>query len=64
MPAWLLWLSGIPAALVGAIAWTSWSNRSRGPEQAIDSVQAYERFKTAMSASTTPPRPVPQEPRD
>lgn len=51
MPAWLLWLSGIPLATLGAIGWASWSNRARGPAQPIDSVQAYDRFRAAM----TPP---------
>jgi len=61
VPAWLLWLSGIPIATVGAIAWSAWSGRARGPEKALDSVQAYERFRAAM-ANPTPGLPPRREP--
>lgn len=53
---WLVWLSPLPVATLGAIAWTAWSGRTRGPADTIDSVQAYERFRAAMSA------PVPGVP--
>jgi len=60
MPAWLAWLIPVPLATVAAIAWAAWSNRTRGPEEAIDSVQAYERFRSAMST----PVPAPRGSRD
>lgn len=49
MPAWLLWLSPLPLATLGAIAWTSWTSRSRGPAPAIDSVEGFERFRSALT---------------
>lgn len=52
MPAWLVWLSPVPLATLTAIAWTSWVGRRRGPAPALDSVQAYERFRQALT-----PRP-------
>ena len=58
MAPWLIWLLPVPLATLGAIAWTTWSSRTRGPEQALDSVQAYDRFRAAMSTpvpSTHPP---------
>lgn len=51
MPAWLLWLLPVPAAGLAAVAWTSWTNRTRGPAAAIDSVQAYERFRQALTTN-------------
>ncbi len=56
MPAWLVWLLPIPLATLAAIAWAAWSSRARGPEEAIDSVQAYERFRAAMTTPVTQPR--------
>ncbi|MCW2723288.1 MAG: hypothetical protein JWN35_209 [Frankiales bacterium] len=56
MPAWLIWLSPVPLATLGAIAWTSWSSRTRGPVEAIDSVEAYDRFRQAMTAPVPAPR--------
>jgi hypothetical protein len=52
----LVWLLPVPVATLGAIAWTSWTSRSRGPVEAVDSVQAYERFRRAMDAPIPPPR--------
>lgn len=54
----LVWLA-IPAlATLLAIAWASWSTRARGPEEALDSVAAYERFRAALSASAVAPGPA------
>jgi cytochrome c-type biogenesis protein CcmH/NrfF len=53
VPAWLLWLLPVPLATVGAICWTAWTGRRRGPEQVQDSVAAHQRFREALAA---PPR--------
>ena len=58
LPDWLLWLLPLPVATLGAVAWASWSSRTRGPEATSDSVQAHERFRRAMD------RPVPPARRD
>ncbi len=48
----LAWTLGLPvAATLVAIWWTHWSSRPRGPEEAFDTVQAYERFKHAIDGS-------------
>ncbi|HVE74254.1 MAG TPA: hypothetical protein VNA30_04070 [Mycobacteriales bacterium] len=57
MPAWLVWLLPIPLATMAAIAWAAWSSRTRGPEEAADSVLAYERFRAALSTPVPQPRP-------
>lgn len=54
MPAWLLWLLPVLLAAPVAVAWLSWSGRTRRPVEAADSVQAYERFRDALA------RPVEQ----
>jgi hypothetical protein len=56
MPSWLVWLLPVPVATLGAIAWTSWSSRVRRPVEAVDSVQAYEKFRMALK----PPVPAPR----
>ena len=55
-PEWLLWLLPVPLATLGAVLWTSWSSRARGPVEAQESVQAYERFRTALAAPVPPVR--------
>ena len=55
MPMWLVWLSPLPIATLGAIAWTVWAGRRRGPERTEDTVQAYERFRAALSTPAPPP---------
>jgi hypothetical protein len=50
VPDWLLWLLTVPVATVGAIAWTAWSSRARGPQDTADGVAAYERFRAALAA--------------
>lgn len=49
MPTWLAWLLPVPVATLGAIAYASWSMRVRGPEEAMDSVASYDRFRSAMA---------------
>lgn len=56
MPEWLLWLLPVLLAPLLAVLWTAWAGRSRGPVEAIDSVQAYERFRTAMATPVPAPR--------
>ena len=51
----LLWLAIPLLATLVAIAWNSWRTRVKGPDEARDSVQAYERFRAALTA-------VPQQP--
>jgi cytochrome c-type biogenesis protein CcmH/NrfF len=57
VPDWLVWLLPVPLATLAAIAWTAWSGRARGPEEPADSVQAYERFRQALSSPVPAPRP-------
>jgi H+/Cl- antiporter ClcA len=61
MAPWLAWLLPVPLATVGAILWANWSARARGPEEAIDSVAQYDRFRSAMSTPVPAPRTVPAE---
>lgn len=56
MPVWLLWLLPVLLAPLVAIAWTAFASRTRGPVQAMDSVQAYERFRHALATPVPPPR--------
>ena len=60
MPAWILWLSPVIVAPLLAVAWTSWASRPRGPEEAIETVEEYDRFKAAL---TTPLPQVRKRPR-
>lgn len=53
MDAWLAWLLPVPVATLVAIACTAWVSRTRGPQEAMDSVATYERFRAAMD------RPAP-----
>jgi cytochrome c-type biogenesis protein CcmH/NrfF len=57
LPDWLLWLLPVPLATLGAIAWVSWSSRTRGPQDPADSVREYERFRAAMSRPPKGERP-------
>ncbi|MEO6205803.1 MAG: hypothetical protein ABIO67_10520 [Mycobacteriales bacterium] len=50
MPAWLIWLLPVPVMTLAAMAWATWTNRSRGPVAAADSVRAHERFRAALAA--------------
>ena len=58
MPSWLLWLAPVPLATLGAVAWTAWSGRARGPQEARASVADHARFRAALG---TPP-PVGDDP--
>lgn len=57
MPSWILWLSPVIVAPMLAVVWTSWAARPRGPVQALETVQEYDRFRAALTA------PVPQQHR-
>ena len=57
MPAWLVWLLPLPVATLCAVAWTTWTSRSRRPVEISDSVQAHERFRRAMATPLPPPPP-------
>ena len=51
---WIVWLSIPPVATALAVAWTAWSNRPRRPAEPVDSVRAYEQFRTAISRNLPP----------
>lgn len=55
LPAWLLWLLPVPLATGAAIAWASWSSRTRSPQDPAQSVQEYARFRAALGSSVRPP---------
>ena len=55
----LLWLAVPLLATLVAIAWNSWRTRTRGPDEAIDSVQAYERFRAALTVPAQPTGDAP-----
>lgn len=63
MPAWIAWLIPVPLATLSAVAWASWSSRTRGPVGALESVEAHERFRAAMTAPVPSPVPAPRETR-
>ena len=60
MPGWLLWLLPVLLAPLAAVAWTAFASRTRGPVEAIDSVQAYERFRQALATPVPAPRTGPR----
>ena len=55
LPDWLLWLLPVPVATGAAIAWATWSSRTRGPQDPADSVEEYARFRAALGSSVRPP---------
>jgi hypothetical protein len=61
VPDWLVWLLPVPFATLAAIAWVSWTSRARGVQEPADSVEAYERFRAAMSAPIPTPRTSSRE---
>ncbi|MGB8651086.1 MAG: hypothetical protein WCD35_10540 [Mycobacteriales bacterium] len=60
MPAWILWLSPVIVAPLLAVLWTSWASRPRGPVEAIETVQQYDRFRAAIAGAETAPVPEPR----
>ena len=56
MPSWILWLSPVIVSPVLAVLWTSWTSRERGPVEAMETVEAYDRFKAALTSSVPEPR--------
>ncbi len=50
MPSWILWLSPVIVAPLLAVLWISWASRPRGPVQALETVQEYDRFRAALTS--------------
>lgn len=48
LPDWLLWLLPVPLATSVALAWATWSSRTRRPQDTADSVREYARFRAAL----------------
>ena len=48
MPAWILWLSPVIVAPLLAVLWITWAARPKGPEEARETVQRYDRFRAAL----------------
>ena len=63
LPDWLLWLLPVPLATLGALAWATWSARTRGPQDAEESVQEYARFRAALGVSVGGERPSDRDGR-
>ena len=57
MPTWILWLSPVIVAPLLAVLWTIWAVRPRGPVEAMETVEQYDRFKAALTG------PVPKRRR-
>jgi cytochrome c-type biogenesis protein CcmH/NrfF len=51
MPAWILWLSPVIVAPFLAVLWITWAARPKGPEEARETVQQYDRFRAALKDS-------------
>jgi len=50
MPTWILWLSPVVVAPMLAVVWMAWASRPRGPVQALETVQEYDRFRAALTS--------------
>ena len=48
LPAWILWLSPVIVAPLLAVLWITWAARPKGPEEARETVQRYDRFRAAL----------------
>ncbi len=55
LPDWLLWLLPVPLATCAAIGWASWTSRTRGPQQPVESMREHERFRAALAAPVRHP---------
>lgn len=60
MPSWILWLSPVIVAPMLAVLWTVWAARPRGPVQALETVQEYDRFRAALTAPVPQPQHAPR----
>ena len=56
LPAWILWLSPVIVAPLLAVFWTSWAARPRGPVEAMQTVEQYDRFRAALTQPVPDPR--------
>jgi hypothetical protein len=45
----LLWWSFPAVATISAIVWNAWRTRTPGPVDPLDSIQEFERLRTALS---------------
>ncbi len=54
LPAWLMWLLPVPVATLAAVAWSTWSSRARGPQDAEQTVEQYARFRAALAGDWRP----------
>lgn len=62
MPSWILWLSPVVIAPLLAVLWLTWSSRPKGPVEAIETVEEYDRFKAALTTPLPHPRKKPSRP--
>ena len=60
MPSWILWLSPVIVSPMLAVVWTSWASRERGPAEAMNTVEQYDRFRAALTTSVPEPRQRPR----
>lgn len=56
LPAWILWLSPVIVAPLLAVFWTSWAARPKGPVEAMQTVEQYDRFRAALTQPVPEPR--------
>lgn len=57
MPSWILWLSPVIVAPMLAVLWITWASRPRGPEEARETVERYDRFREALGSRAQPTNP-------